>query len=61
MKLAGRVYHKAHKISSDGGVSALCFKSPRRIDLSKASWTLQISAVTCPKCIKLLTSNAQEI
>lgn len=44
-----RVYHYAAK-TSEAGVSALCFKVPRAIDMKRASWTLREEAVTCPKC-----------
>lgn len=47
-------YHKAALIRADGGVSALCFKRPRAIDLRRALWTLRDEAVTCPKCLKVL-------
>ena len=45
-----KVYHRAEKLRGDGAVSALCFSSPRAIDLRKASWTNRDEAVTCPKC-----------
>ena len=48
-------YHKAHLIGAAGQVSALCFKHPRAIDLQRASWTIRDDAVTCPKCLRLLT------
>ena len=50
---AEKIYHRAGKIRPDGAVSARCFKRPRPIDLSKASWTFRPEAVTCPKCIAL--------
>lgn len=50
-----RVIHMAHK-ASEVGVSALCFKRPRAIDMRRATWTLRSIAVTCPKCIKHLTT-----
>jgi hypothetical protein len=46
-----RVYHFARKIRADGAVSPWCAKSPRAINLAKASWTNRIEAVTCEKCI----------
>ena len=45
-----KICHLAGKIAPDGRVSALCFKKPRAIDLSLATWTLLRNAVTCPKC-----------
>lgn len=53
------VWHKAVKISSDGKhASALCFEpNPRRIRLPN-KWTMyNDSAVTCPKCLKIIKSN----
>ncbi len=49
-----KLYHKAHLYGAAGGVSALCFKIPRAIDLSRALWTNRNEAVTCPKCLRLL-------
>ena len=49
-----KVRHKAHRISASGGVSALCFKSPRPINLRVASWVMRDQDVTCPKCKALL-------
>lgn len=45
-----RTKHMAHKMRPDGGVSALCFSSPRAIDMRRASWTLSPGFVTCKKC-----------
>ena len=49
-----KIYHRADKMDPDGNVSALCFKRPKAIDLSKASWTIRDEAVTCPKCRKII-------
>lgn len=49
--------HMAAKVSPDGGVSALCFNPPHRIDLNRATWTLLPSAVTCGRCRKLLATD----
>ena len=49
-----RAYHRATKIRNDGSVSALCFKSPRAIDMRRATWTIRDEAVTCPKCARIL-------
>lgn len=49
------IYHMAHLVNRKGGVSAKCYKRPRDISLKgRYSWTLDPSAVTCPKCVKLL-------
>lgn len=45
-----KLYHYAAKINDKGQVSALCFKSPKAIDLSRALWTNRVKAVTCLKC-----------
>jgi hypothetical protein len=49
-----KVYHKAHRMNQRGGVSALCFKRPRSINLKRALWTLRDEAVTCKKCRALI-------
>lgn len=48
-----RVCHKAAFMNGDGDVSALCSKSPRAIDMKRATWTTGWEAVTCKKCLKL--------
>lgn len=57
-----RIYHLASKMRADGAVSAMCFKTPRAIDMSRATWTTDRKAVTCPKCIaivqRLMAGNA---
>lgn len=52
-----RLIHRGDKIRADGAVSALCFSSPRAIDLGRATWTNRDDAVTCPKCRRLLVAN----
>ncbi len=52
--LRAKTYHMADKANQVGGVSALCFKTPRAIDLSRALWTNRPEAVTCPKCRAML-------
>jgi hypothetical protein len=49
-----KLYHYGKRIRADGAVSALCYDTPRKIDLGKASWVLRKNAVTCAKCISLL-------
>lgn len=49
-----RMYHRCDKIDPKGRVSALCFSTPRAIDMRRASWTLTDAAVTCPKCRALI-------
>lgn len=51
-----KVYHFANLFNERGGVSALCFKSPRSINLRRALWTVIPQYVTCAKCIKALAS-----
>lgn len=44
-----------------GNVSALCYKRPRAINLSRGqSWTIVEEQVTCPKCRKLLKERAND-
>jgi hypothetical protein len=45
-----KIVHKAGKINENGHVSALCFRKPRPIDLTRASWTLVDKFVTCGHC-----------
>ena len=46
--------HSADKINQSGGVSALCFKKPRAISLSVATWTIVDEQVTCRKCLNIM-------
>jgi hypothetical protein len=48
--------HRASKVGHDGRVSALCFMSPRAINLRKASWTLRNEAVTCAGCLAIIAA-----
>ena len=54
--LPSKIYHYAAKINAEGGVSALCFVTPRAIDLSRASWTIRENAVTCRKCKRAIAN-----
>jgi hypothetical protein len=47
-------YHMADGFNDRGGVSALCFGSPRAINLKVASWTIRPEAVTCKKCLQIM-------
>lgn len=50
-----KVYHFAAKFNAEGGVSALCYQRPRRINLAKGqSWTITPRFVTCPRCRRAL-------
>ncbi len=51
-----RIVHRGAKINQRGGVSPLCAKTPRALDLSKATWVLRDEAVTCPKCLRLIAA-----
>lgn len=46
--------HRGDKIDSKGRVSALCFPTPRAIDMKRATWVMSDDAVTCPKCRALI-------
>lgn len=48
-----RPIHLAKMTRPDGAVSPLCARVPRRIDLTRASWTLQAKLVTCTKCLQI--------
>jgi hypothetical protein len=55
-----KIRHRAKLISKNGGVSPLCAKRPKKINLAKESWTIRDEAVTCPKCKALLASRLQK-
>ena len=42
--------HRAGLCSPTGDVSARCFKTPRRIDLRRETWTIIDDDVTCGAC-----------
>lgn len=52
-------YHMADKMTGDGRVSALCFQTPRAINLRNALWTLRKDAVTCAGCLRRLRAALQ--
>lgn len=52
LKPVKRVYHLARMVNRNGEVSPWCSKKPKAIDLSVATWTNRLDAVTCSKCIK---------
>ena len=54
-----KLYHMGKWVTPEGDVSALCFDTPRAIDIKKASWTSRPQAVTCPKCKRLLNAQAK--
>jgi hypothetical protein len=53
-----RPMHKAKHIAGDGRVSPLCAKTPRSIDMTRATWTTDARAVTCPRCLTALSTPA---
>jgi hypothetical protein len=53
-----KTIHMADKINQDGGVSALCFASPKPINLKLATWTNRPGAVTCGKCLRAARAKA---
>lgn len=53
-----KTYHYGAKVNAAGGVSALCFKVPRAINLKRALWTIRKEAVTCPRCRLALKASA---
>lgn len=47
-----RTVHKCdavHQVTGD--VSALCYKTPRAINMRYATWSLRWEPVTCTKCL----------
>lgn len=54
-----RLRHRGDKINAKGGVSALCFPSPRAIDMKRATWVMSDDAVTCPKCRALILARGK--
>lgn len=46
-----KIVHRAKSVREDGSVSAVCFRSPRAIDMSRASWSTTWDAVTCKPCL----------
>lgn len=56
-----KVYHIAKHFSDDGHVSALCYKTPRSIPISRGqSWVLEPDRATCPKCRKIEAGDMTE-
>lgn len=49
-----KVCHKAKLVWPGGGVSPLCAKKPRKINLKRETWTVNDRFVTCKKCLKKL-------
>ncbi len=49
-----RIVHRAKLINERGGVSPLCARTPRAINLKRATWVLRDEAVTCPRCLSLM-------
>lgn len=54
-----RVRHRGDKIDQKGRVSALCFPTPRAIDMKRATWVMSDEAVTCPKCRALIDARSK--
>jgi hypothetical protein len=53
-----RTVHYGAKVNERGQVSALCFDPPKPIWLSRATWTLAETTVTCERCKRLLLARA---
>jgi len=45
-----RKVHMAKLVSDKGGISPLCVKRPRKLNLKREGWTLTKRFVTCEKC-----------
>lgn len=46
-----KIYHKAKLVRDNGDVSPLCATVPKKINMTKETWTTDNSAVTCKKCL----------
>lgn len=60
---APKIYHFARfltrKDTGENRVSALCYSSPKAIDLSRGqSWTTRPEGVTCSRCTRALAERA---
>lgn len=55
-----RIYHMAKLIGQNGEVSPLCAVWPKPIDMRKATWTIDPSAVTCRRCRAALSKQARD-
>ena len=53
-----RMRHRGDTINDKGRVSALCFPTPRAIDMKRATWVMSDDAVTCPKCRALILARS---
>ena len=49
-----KIVHLGNKIRPDGAVSAKCYPKPRKIDMTRASWTSRDEEVTCPRCLDFI-------
>lgn len=58
MTLQEKPIHLANLMRGDGMVSALCCSKPRAIDLTRANWTNRREAVTCIKCLAILSKES---
>jgi len=54
-----KIYHLAKMISSEGDVSPLCAKTPKKLNLSKETWTNRPEAVNCKRCLALIKARNQ--
>lgn len=53
-----RMRHRGDQIDARGRVSALCFQTPRAINMKRATWVMTDDGVTCPKCLALISRRA---
>lgn len=54
-----RMRHRGDKVNPAGGVSALCFSTPKPINMKRESWTTSDAGVTCPKCRALIEARSK--
>lgn len=52
--MGDRVKHMVRMVNEAGDVSALCFDSPRAIDMKVESWVNHDASVTCRACLRAI-------
>jgi hypothetical protein len=56
--VTAKVFHKAAFIDREGNASALCFRKPHAVNLSRETAVLVDENVTCEACLALLEKNS---
>jgi len=58
--LPAKIYHRAKLINSRGGVSPLCAKVPKSLNLKREMWTIVDRDVTCPRCLEKIRARVAQ-